>query len=86
MTLKFYNVSALYLSGLGSAYNHIFGFHIRDLKDSGFEKEHFLLCSVKRKTDHGICESRIVPDFGPVIQLEWRVYILTGLVLLGSIF
>lgn len=39
MTLKFINVSSLDLIGFGSAYNQLSGFHIRDLKESGFEKE-----------------------------------------------
>lgn len=39
MTLKFINVSSLDLIGFGSAYNQLSGFCIRDLKESGFEKE-----------------------------------------------
>ena len=36
--MKFNEVSSLYLLGFGESYNQIMGFNIRNLSNSGFEK------------------------------------------------
>lgn len=58
MALKFVNVSSLELNGFGSGYNQISGFHIVDLKESGFEKEHrYLVEDYENNSLNFYCES-----------------------------
>lgn len=58
MTLRFGNVSSLELNGFGSAYNQLLGFHIEDLKESGFEKEHrYLVEDYENNLLNFYCES-----------------------------
>lgn len=58
MTLKFVNVSSLELNGFGSAYNQLSGFHIEDLKESGFEKGHrYLVEDYENNLLNFYCES-----------------------------